>query len=65
MFSPLPPEQCEIDASTRAAFEMQDAQIKAVLDPILFEHRDMKYAEYLECRFVSRTTFSAFFFMRP
>ena len=48
MFSPLPPEQCEIDASTRAAFEMRDAQIAAVLDPILFEHRDMIYAEYLE-----------------
>lgn len=48
MFRPLPPQQCEMEASTRAAFETRDAQTKAALDPILFEHRDMMYAEYLE-----------------
>jgi glutathione S-transferase len=48
MFRPLPPEQCEMEASTRAAFETRDAEIEAALDPILFEHRDMTYAEYLE-----------------
>jgi hypothetical protein len=48
MFGPLPPDQCEMEASTRAAFETRDAQSEAALDPILFEHRDMMYAEYLE-----------------
>jgi glutathione S-transferase len=48
MFAPLPPERCEMEASTRAAFETQDAQTEAALDPILLEHRDMMYAEYLE-----------------
>jgi hypothetical protein len=32
----------------RAAFEARDAQTEAALDPILFEHRDMMYAQYLE-----------------
>jgi glutathione S-transferase len=48
MFRPLPPEQCRMDASTRAAFEMRDAQTEAALDPILIEHRDMMYAKHLE-----------------
>jgi glutathione S-transferase len=48
MFGPLPPEQCEMEAGTRAAFEARDAQTEAALDPILFEHRDMMYAEHLE-----------------
>jgi hypothetical protein len=48
LFRPLPPEQCEMDGNTRAAFETRDAQTEAALDPILFEHRDMMYADYLE-----------------
>jgi hypothetical protein len=48
MLRPLPPEQCRMDASTRAAFEMGDAQTEAALDPILIEHRDMMYAKHLE-----------------
>jgi len=48
MFAPLPPEQCEMEPSARAAFETLDAQTQATLDPILFEHRDMMYKEYLE-----------------
>jgi glutathione S-transferase len=48
MFGPLSPEQCKMDAVTRAAFETRDAQTEAALDPILFEHRDMMYAEHLE-----------------
>ena len=48
MFGPLPPEQCDMEASSRTAFEMRDAQVAAALDPILFEHRDMMYAEHLE-----------------
>jgi len=46
--TPLPPEQCEMDESTRAAFALRDAQTEAALDPILFEHRDMVYAKALE-----------------
>ncbi len=48
MFDPLPPEQCKMDASTRAAFSARDAQIETALDPILFEHRDMMYRDHLE-----------------
>lgn len=48
MFNPLPPAQCEMDPAMRAAFETCDAQTSAALDPILFEHRDMLYAEHLE-----------------
>ena len=48
LFAPLPHEQCEMAASTRAAFETRDAHTEAALDPILFRHRDMMYAEHLE-----------------
>jgi glutathione S-transferase len=48
MFWPLPPHQCDMRESTRAAFETIDAQTKAALDPIFFEHRDMVYADWLE-----------------
>jgi hypothetical protein len=37
-----------MDGSTRAAFETRDVQTEAALDPILLEHRDMMYADYLE-----------------
>jgi hypothetical protein len=37
-----------MDPSTRAAFESRDQRIEAALDPILFEHRDMMYANSLE-----------------
>lgn len=47
MFGALPPEQCEMDAGTRAAFLIRDAQTEAALDPVLFEHRDMMYAKHL------------------
>jgi glutathione S-transferase len=48
MFSPLPHEVCPLDPSTRAAFELTDARIEAVSDPILFAHRDLMYARHLE-----------------
>jgi glutathione S-transferase len=48
MFDPLPPEQCKMDAATRAAFVTRDAPLEAALDPVLFEHRDMMYARLLE-----------------
>ncbi len=48
MFGPLPPEQCKMEASTRAAFASLDQETEAALDPILFAHRDMMYAQSLE-----------------
>jgi glutathione S-transferase len=48
MFSALPQSQCEMDPVMRTAFETRDAPTTAALDPILFEHRDMIYAEHLE-----------------
>ena len=47
MFAPLPPEQCEMDPATRAAFETRDGQTRSALDPVLLEHRDMMYTEHL------------------
>lgn len=48
MFDPLPAEQCRMDVSMRAAFGARDAYTDAALTPILLEHRDMMYREYLE-----------------
>ena len=36
MFGPLLPEQCKMEASTRAAFASLDKATEAALDPILF-----------------------------
>ena len=48
MFTPLPAEQCKMDEVTRAVFESRDLRTDAALDPILFQHRDMMYANHLE-----------------
>jgi len=48
MFRPLPPAQCAMEPTTRAAFEACDDATQAALDPILFEHREMMYREHLE-----------------
>jgi glutathione S-transferase len=48
LFGPLPTEHCRMEASARASVETRDAQTEAALDPILFEHRNMMYAEHLE-----------------
>jgi glutathione S-transferase len=48
MFQPLPHDVCAMEPNTRAAFELRDPVTDAVLDPILFEHRDLMYAEHLE-----------------
>jgi glutathione S-transferase len=44
---PLPHEQCEMHAATRAVFETRDERTDAALDPILLQHRDRMYAEHL------------------
>jgi len=48
MFVPLPPEQCAMRESTRAAFGLRDKETDAAVDPILIEHRDRVYANHLE-----------------
>lgn len=48
MFRPLPHEMCAMDPNTRAVFELRDDATDAALKPILFEHRDLMYAEHLE-----------------
>lgn len=46
--APLPPEQCPMPEAMRQAFASADEATQAALDPILIEHRDFVYAEYLE-----------------
>ena len=48
MFRPLPHAQCAMDPTTRASLETRDDATDATLDPVLFAHRDMMYAEHLE-----------------
>lgn len=48
LLKPLPEAQCAMDAGSRAAMETLDAATAAALDPILLEHRDMMYREWLE-----------------
>lgn len=47
LMKPLPPEQCPIPDVLRAAFEFPQPDIAKALDPVLIEHRDFMYAEYL------------------
>jgi glutathione S-transferase len=48
LFKPLPPDDCAMAESMRAAFEMSDPVTDKALDPVLLEHRDQVYAEHLE-----------------
>ncbi len=48
LFAPLPPELCPIPDVLRAAFETMDVDTEKALDPILLEHRDFIYRNYLE-----------------
>jgi glutathione S-transferase len=47
LFQPLPPEQCAMEATSRAAFETLDPATATALDPMLLEHRDMMYRKWL------------------
>jgi len=47
-FKPLPAEQCPMDETIRTVFETLDEQVLAALSPILIEHRDFIYSEFLE-----------------
>lgn len=48
MFRPLPPEQCPMMELIRPTLEAMDDATRRALDPILLEHRDHVYREYLE-----------------
>lgn len=48
MFKPLPPEQCPMIEMIRPVLEAMDEATARALDPILLEHRDFVYREYLE-----------------
>ncbi len=48
LLRPLPPEQCPMLEAMRPAFETRDPATDKALDPILIEHRDFVYGEYLE-----------------
>ncbi|GAA3928662.1 hypothetical protein [Litoribacillus peritrichatus] len=47
-FKPLPAAQCPMYDVIRTVFETMDDQIAEALDPILLEHRDFIYSEFLE-----------------
>ena len=47
LFAPLPPDQCPMPEMLRRGFEAKDADTAKALDPILLEHRDFIYREYL------------------
>jgi glutathione S-transferase len=48
MFKPLPPELCPMMELIRPTLEAMDEATAKALDPILLEHRDFIYREYLE-----------------
>lgn len=48
LLSPLPPDQCAMHPGTRAAFETVTGSTAIDVDPILIDHRDRLYADYLE-----------------
>ncbi|MCG8609907.1 MAG: hypothetical protein MI864_05165, partial [Pseudomonadales bacterium] len=48
MFKPLPQTECPMLDPIRTVFESVDDRIQQALDPILLEHRDFIYREYLE-----------------
>ena len=48
MFKPLPPEQCPMMEFIRPTLEAMDVATATALDPILLEHRDFIYREFLE-----------------
>lgn len=48
MFKPLPPELCPMIEMIRPTLEAMDEATAKALDPILLEHRDAVYREFLE-----------------
>ena len=48
MVQPLPPEQCPMSDMMRASYTVTDEKILAACDPLLLEHRDRIYRDWLE-----------------
>jgi glutathione S-transferase len=48
LVQPLPHDQCPMPQSFRTLYTNTDPTIQAAAKPILFEHRDFIYSEYLE-----------------
>ena len=48
MVLPLPQEQCPMPELIRRHYELRDPTARAAANPILLEHRDFIYGEYLE-----------------
>ncbi|MEE9281390.1 MAG: hypothetical protein V3V67_14550 [Myxococcota bacterium] len=48
LISPLPDDQLPLAAEVRKGFTADDPQVRLALDPLLIEHRDTIYQEYLQ-----------------
>jgi hypothetical protein len=48
MIEPLPPEQCAMLPQFRELYTLKDPELRARVDPLLLEHRDGIYEDYLE-----------------
>ena len=48
LFDPLPDEHCKMDPVMRQALQTLDETTETALDPVLIEHRDMMYRDFLE-----------------
>jgi glutathione S-transferase len=47
LIEPLPPEQCDMLPQFRELYTLRDAELRARVDPILLEHRDAIYRDFL------------------
>jgi glutathione S-transferase len=48
LIEPLPPAQCDMLPLFRGLYTLHDAELRARVDPLLMEHRDAIYGDYLE-----------------
>ena len=48
MLEPLPPDQCSMSEMLRAGYTLSDPEVRKTADPLLLEHRDRIYRDYLE-----------------
>lgn len=48
MLEPLPEQQCAMDPGLRMGYTLADPEVRKAADPLLLEHRDFIYQEYLQ-----------------
>lgn len=48
MLEPLPPELCPMNEMLRVGYTLSDPEVRKAADPLLLEHRDAIYRDYLE-----------------